>query len=301
MSVIIAAICFGFMGLFRSWAGGVSVEMVLFLRFAIAGAVMLAILLARRERLPHGKVLLGLIVMGAALYVAESLCFFHAMAHIPVGLVSLLLYIYPVIVTLFAWAFLREAMTPGRTLALVLAACGLTLTIAPTLPGDEPDQAGANTLLGVALGLGCCVSYAVYILIGGGLTRRAGAIPGSAIVMISAAGVLGAVSLGKGDAFPDTFDAWLGITLLAVVSTVIAITCVLVGLASIGPVQTSTLSTLEPVATILVGALWLDERLNWIQMCGGALIVAAAVIIARVTAARDDHVTASNIDIAEIH
>lgn len=298
--VIIAAICFGFMGLFRGWAAGVSVEMVLFLRFAIAGAVMLAILLARGERLPSGSVLLGLIVMGAALYVGESLFFFHAMAHIPVGLVSLLLYIYPVIVTLFAWLFLRERMSFARTIALILAACGLALTIGPTLD-DEPVRLGANSIWGVALGLGCCVSYAIYILIGGGFTRRAGAIPGSTIVIISAAVVLGAVSLGKGDAFPNTFNAWLGVTMLALASTVIAITCVLVGLASIGPVQTSTLSTLEPVATVIVGALWMNERLNWIQICGGVLIVSAALIIARTTAARDDQVTASNIDVAEIH
>jgi drug/metabolite transporter (DMT)-like permease len=299
--VIIAAICFGFMGLFRAWAAGVSVEMVLFLRFAIAGAVMLVILLARGERWPRGNVLLGLIVMGAALYVAESLFFFHALAHIPQGLVSLLLYIYPVVVTLVAWLFLREKMTRIRMFALILAACGLALTIGPTLIDAEPMRSGANTVLGVSLGLACCVSYAVYILIGGGFTRRAGAIPGSTVVIISAAVVLGAVSLGKGDALPNSSDAWLGVTLLALASTVIAITCVLVGLASIGPVQTSTLSTLEPVATVIVGALWLNERLNWIQICGGILIVSAAIIIARATAARDDQVTASNIDVAEIH
>lgn len=299
--VIIAAICFGFMGLFRAWAAGVSVEMVLFLRFAIAGAVMLVILRVRGERWPRGAVLWGLIVMGAALYVGESLFFFHALAHIPVGLVSLLLYIYPVIVTLFAWVFLREKITTIRIIALGLAACGLALTIGPTLQNDEPMRPGANTLWGVALGLGCCFSYAIYILIGGSFTRRAGAIPGSTIVIISAAIVLGAVSIGKGDAFPDTFDAWLGVTMLALASTVIAITCVLVGLATIGPVQTSTLSTLEPVATVIVGMLWLNERLSWIQICGGALIVAAAIIIARATAAREDQVTASNIDVAEIH
>jgi len=244
--------------------------------------------------------LIGLIVMGAALYVGESLFFFHAMAHIPVGLVSLLLYIYPVIVTIFAWLFLHEKMTFARTIALTLAACGLALTIGPTLD-DEPMRVGANTLLGVGLGLGCCISYAIYILIGGGFTRRAGAIPGSTVVIISAAVVLGGVSIAKGDVFPSTFDAWLGVTLLAIASTVIAITCVLVGLSTIGPVQTSTLSTLEPVATVLVGALWLSERLNWVQICGGILIVTSAVIIARAAAGPDGGIRASSVDVVEIH
>ena len=54
--VVIAAIGFGFMGLFGSWAmnAGVSVEMMLFLRFAIAGAIMSIILVGRGEGWPRG-------------------------------------------------------------------------------------------------------------------------------------------------------------------------------------------------------------------------------------------------------
>src|SRR4051812_40492064 len=119
--VVIAAIGFGFMGLFRHWAAELSVEMTLFLRFAIAGTIMTALTIARNERAPRGHVLLGLIIMGAVLYVAESLFFFHAMEFIPVGLVSLLLYVYPVIVTIFAVIFLHESLTPARLIALALA------------------------------------------------------------------------------------------------------------------------------------------------------------------------------------
>lgn len=304
--VILAAVCFGFMGLFFSWprtsAGRVSVEMILFLRFAIAGVVMSVILLLRGSRVPSGSTLLGLIGMGAVLYVGESLFFFHALDHIPLGIVSLLLYVYPVVVTAFAWLFWKERLGRARLLALALAIVGLTLTIGPTIL-DEGQALSPHSVpaLGVALGLGCCVSYAMYILVGGALTRRAGAISASTVVIISAAAAFGAIVLVRGDALPATTEAWLGVCLLAVVSTVIPITAVLFGLERIGPVQTSMLSTLEPVVTVIVGAMLMNQKLTIIQVSGGTLIVFAALIVAKTVQASPKQTMPTNVQVLEMH
>ena len=298
--VVVAAVGFGFMGLFGSWAtsggSGVSVEMMLFLRFAIAGAIMAALMIIRGERWPRGKLLLWLIGMGAVLYVGEAMFWFHAARFIPVGLVSLLLYIYPVIVTIFAAVFLNERLTSGRILAVGLAVVGLGLTIGPIAVSQfGRAQSDANAWIGILLGLACCLSYSIYVLLGGPATKRAGAIPASTVVIISAAAVLGAMSLGRGDALPHTSQAWVGIICLALFSTVIAITAILIGLARIGPVQTSTLSTLEPVTTVIVGATLMGQELSPLQIAGGGLIVVAAVIVAR------SATSAKNVDVLEIH
>ena len=284
--VIIAAVGFGFMGLFgKAWTTdhGVSVEMMLFLRFAIAFVVMAGMMIAHGLRWPRGRTLLALIGMGAVLYVGEAMLFFHAAQHIPVPLVSLLLYIYPVIVTIFAWLFLRERMTPVKLIALGLAIAGLVLTILPELLEKEAEasKAGANPTLGVILGVGTAVVYAIYILVGGRYSRAAGAIPASTIVIGSTAVVIGAITLARGDAFPQDQTAWMGVLGLAIVSTVISITCLLAGLQRIGPVQASTLSTLEPVTTAIVGATLMNDRLTTVQFIGGGLILIAAVLIAR--------------------
>jgi drug/metabolite transporter (DMT)-like permease len=295
--VMIAAVGFGFMGLFGSWAtdAGVSVEMMLFLRFAIAGAIMVVLMLVRGERWPRGKLLIWLIGMGAVLYVGEAMFWFHAARFIPAGLVSLLLYIYPVIVTLYSALFLHERLTPARLLAVGLAVGGLGLTIGP-IAFAQFNQVGSNpdAWIGITLGLLCCLSYSIYILVGGPATKRAGPIPASTVVILSAAVVLGAISLGRGDALPHVPQAWLGIVGLALFSTVIAITAVLIGLTQIGPVQTSTLSTLEPVTTVIVGAALMGQTLSVLQIVGGALIVVAAVIVARSAAVK-------NVEVLEIH
>ena len=53
------------------------------------------------------------------------------------------------------------------------------------------------------------------------------------------------------------------------------------GLRRIGPTRASTLSTIEPVVTVALAALVLDERIASIQLGGGALILVAAVLLAR--------------------
>ena len=68
---------------------------------------------------------------------------------------------------------------------------------------------------------------------------------------------------------------------LALVSTVAAVLLFFVGMARIGPVNTSLVSTMEPLTAVLLGALFLDERLSARQGVGGLLILTAAVLLAR--------------------
>lgn len=289
--IIISAVAFGFMALFAHWArgDGVSTEMLLFMRFGIAGgALALWMFLSRPAlRWPRGRDLLLAVIMGGVLYTGMSTCYFHALRHIPGGLVALLLYLYPVIVTILARILLKEHLTRARLLAIALACLGLALTIGPlALQSLREMQAAnaagsSNALLGIALGIGCAVCYSIYILLGGPVTRRAGAIPCSTVVMLAAAVVFAAIALPRGDSLPTTALGWSGVVGLALLCTLLAITAFLAGLRRVGAVQASTLSTLEAVTTVAVGAIFLGEAFSPIQFLGGAFILAAAIIIAR--------------------
>jgi drug/metabolite transporter (DMT)-like permease len=46
-------------------------------------------------------------------------------------------------------------------------------------------------------------------------------------------------------------------------------------------VRASTLSTVEPLCTVVLAAWVLDESMAPVQLAGGALILAAAILIAR--------------------
>jgi drug/metabolite transporter (DMT)-like permease len=283
--VAVSAIAFGFMALFASWtrADGVSTEMLLLLRFAIAGASLAMWMVITRSRWPRGKDLLLAIAMGGVLYAGMSTCYFHGLRFIPAGLVALLLYLYPVIVTVLSRVLWGERLTPTRLIAITLAMLGLALTIAPVAIAALQTEGGLNSssILGIALGIGCALCYSVYILVGGGITRRCGTFPVAAVVMLAAAITFAIIVLPRGDALPASAWGWGGVLGLAMLSTLLAITAFLAGLQRVGPVRASTISTLEAATSVMVGAAFLGDDFGPMQVVGGTLILVAAIIIAR--------------------
>ena len=72
--------------------------------------------------------------------------------------------------------------------------------------------------------------------------------------------------------------AHAGLAGLALVATVVAIGTFFAGLRRIGPGDAATLSSLEPVVTVLLAVALLGERLAPGQLAGGVLVLAAVVV-----------------------
>jgi drug/metabolite transporter (DMT)-like permease len=286
LCVLAAGISFGFMPLFKRWVveadPTVSTAMLLMLRFGLASAILLPLIAARKLPMPKGRILLGYVAMGCIGYFGEAYCFFGALNHIPGGLVSLLLYTYPAFVTLGAWALFGERPSAWTLASLGVASAGMAMTIVPTLAETSETLPGANRLLGVALGLGTALIYGAYVLAGTALSRRfEGPLQSSFIVMSSAAAVFAGIVLWHREPLPTSAGVWAAAASLAVVGSVIAITALLAGLAILGPVKTSALSLVEPLATVLIGAAFLHERLTPVQLAGGGLILLGAALSIR--------------------
>ena len=107
---------------------------------------------------------------------------------------------------------------------------------------------------------------------------RTGAIASSTTVMLAAAIVYLGIVAVHGPTFPRTTPGWIAIFAIALVSTVLPIVTFFAGLSRIGPTRASTISTFEPVVTVILAALILGESINALQLLGGFLILAAAVI-----------------------
>lgn len=272
--IAVSAASFGAMAIFarQAYDGGADVTAVLFLRFSLAAPLMAVLLRFRGLRWPRGRTLAGLCAMGAVGYVGQSLSYFTALTMASASLVALLLYLYPAIVTVLSTVVLGARLTPGKAAAVAIAMIGTALTIGPDLSGRP---------LGIALGAAAALIYSVYILAGSRLTDRAGALPSSTVIITAAAVVYAVVVLVQRPAFPATGGSWAAVTAMAVVSTVVAITTFFAGMARLGPADASTLSTLEPVVTVVLAAVVLDERISPVQLTGGALILAAVVLLAR--------------------
>jgi len=66
---------------------------------------------------------------------------------------------------------------------------------------------------------------------------------------------------------------------LAIVATVVPRAAFYAGIARVGPSTASILLTVEPALTVLLAAIVLHERLGPLQFLGGALVLAAVLIL----------------------
>ncbi|MCW3065133.1 MAG: family transporter, partial [Solirubrobacterales bacterium] len=134
--------------------------------------------------------------------------------------------------------------------------------------------------LGVALALSAAVVYAVYIPVAHRVTAdadplaMAASVAGGAAVAFTAAGLVsGRLAVGFSAA------AWGWVTAMALVSTVVAVAAFLGGLARVGPGRAAILSTVEPPVTVTLAFLVFGESLGLAQLLGGALVLAAVLVL----------------------
>ena len=71
---------------------------------------------------------------------------------------------------------------------------------------------------------------------------------------------------------------WLFIAGIVAVSTVAAILTYLKGIQLLGPVKASLFSMVEPLFTVLFSFILMREKLYWIQLIGGGIVILASII-----------------------
>ncbi|MEW6292556.1 MAG: DMT family transporter [Pseudomonadota bacterium] len=272
--IVVSAAGFGAMAIFAkiAYREEVSLTSMLFLRFAIAGLLLAAWGIRQGMRWPRGKDLLWVAAMGAVGYVGQAYCYFAALKHASAGLVGLLLYLYPALVTIMSALIFRRRIGAARGWAIAAALAGTALTVG----GDLQSQP-----LGIMLGIGAALIYSIYILAGEGVMPRVGALPAATVVMLAAALVYGGAATAEGLALPRSLEAWLAVLAIAIFSTLLAILGFFKGLEKLGASDASTLSTLEPLVTIGLALLVLGETITGLQLGGGALILAAVIYLVR--------------------
>jgi drug/metabolite transporter (DMT)-like permease len=272
---LLSACGFGAMAIFakEAYAEHVTVLTLLSMRFVLAGALFWAIVIARGTPRPSRRVLLTGLALGLGGYAAQSGLYFGALTHIDASLTALLLYLYPVLVVLGAVALGRERVSRRRIIALGLACAGAALVL---LGGSV----GAVDGVGVAMAIGAAVVYATYILVADGVVHDVDPFMLSAIITTGAAASLLAVGAGSGSLHLGFSAAgWGWIVALGAGSTVLAISAFFMGLRVVGPATASIVSTAEPTITVGLAAAIYGEALGLGRLLGGALVLAAVIVL----------------------
>ena len=272
--VIGSAVCFGTLGVFGKLAYrlGLTTPQLLSYRFALAAILLWLTAVLIREGLPPRRSLLGLIIMGGAGYVGQSGSYFSALHFIPASTNALLLYTFPVAVTLLAVVLFGEALSWIKLAACGVAFFGTLLVVQAQLHGAAP--------IGIVLGLGSAAFYSGYILLGSRLLPGLPPVSATATIMTSAAVVWGTYAAATGQlAVAWTLPRIALIGSFVVLGTTIPVLTFILGLRMVGPSRAAILSTFEPASTVLLAVIILGELASPLQYLGGALILASVLLL----------------------
>lgn len=215
--------------------------------------------------------------MLAGIFFAGDLIAWHyAISAVGAGLATVLGNTQVAIVGVAAWLWLKERPQPATIVAVPVVLTGVVL-----ISGVIGEGAyGAAPLLGAVLGVVTALFYAVFILIlrhGNRDIRR----PAGPLFDATATGALGCLvaGLALGDVqLTPTWPAHGWLLLLAMTSQVLAWLLISVSLPRLPAVTTSIVLTLQPVGSVLLGIVLLDEAPSPLQLVGVAVVLAGIVL-----------------------
>lgn len=273
-----AGITFGTLGIFSRlfYDEGGDEFSLLVLRLGGMFLILAGVALARSRPAPAPadaalSVLLGVPTLGA------TACLLAGFDAASPGLVILLFYIYPLVVTVAAHFLFREELTRRRVLLLAVGMTGIVLTV------GIPDAATAAGI-GWGLGAGACIS--IYIL--GSRHVMSRSVDSFQFVALSAAGALVCIvpfAAATGVSVPAG-DAVTYASCAVVLSSVVPTLLFYFAVRRVGASGASRLATVEPVTTVVLSYVVLGEAIVASQVAGGVLVVGAVVALLTPAATR---------------
>jgi len=277
-----AVIAFSFRPIFIKLAYGyvrdpvtlIALRMVFALPFFVAAAVWqrgtaAAAPISRRDRW-------SIVLLGFIGYYFSSFVDFLALQYITAGLGRLLQFVYPTLVVILSWLFLRKRAGAREIVALTVTYGGLGLVLAHSVAGQHE-----NLPLGTALAFAGAASYAVYLVLGGQIIQRVGSVRFTAYALIVASALCIAqfLLLRPLAALALPWQVYGYAIAMAIFSTELPTFMTAEALQRIGANHVAILGALGPVSVILTGWLGLDETMTWLQLLGAALVLGGVVLV----------------------
>jgi drug/metabolite transporter (DMT)-like permease len=290
--VLVAAACFGTLGPVSRLAYDAGLTPLAFVTWRAATAAVLLAVVVGGAALPRGRSIVPpnvprrevlTLLAAAAAGVLLNLSLFVSFGLVTVALALFGFYTYPVMVAVAGVALLGDRLDARRSAALVSATTGMAFVV---LGGLRGDGAAVVDPLGLALALVAGASQAFFVLV----TRRGyRSIPSEhaslTVLAVGAASFL-VLSFATGGLdelrLPLEQPRVLALVLFAgSVAAGLATSLFIVGVRLVGPVRAGILSLFEPVVGVALAALVLGEALTPLEVLGGGLVLAAAVVLHR--------------------
>ena len=269
---ILALLLFGFNGVVVSHITLASYEIV-FLRTVIGSLLLLAIFLLSREKFTfwqHKRQFLFLAISAIAMG-TSGLFLYEAYNQIGVGIASLAYYCGPVIVMVLSPLLFRERLTYPKIIGFMVVLCGILFV------NGQAFQEG-KTAWGLFCGGMSALMYALMIIFNKKAKNITGLENSTLQLIISFLPVAVFCWVKQGLFIQIPGEAWIWVLLLGVLNTGIVCYLYFSSIDSL-PVQTvSICGYLEPLTAVVSSAIFLQETMNTLQICGAIMIIGGAII-----------------------
>jgi drug/metabolite transporter (DMT)-like permease len=250
--------------------------------FRCAYAVPILFLLARSEDRRYGPRPIGdrrLAAIAGLFFAVDLVCWHHAIEDVGAGLATVLGNLQVAFVPVLAWLFIKEKPGARILLTLPLMLSGIVLISGALEQGAYGEHPTQGVVFGIATGL----SYAGFILVlrqgGQDLRRPAGPLFDATVVAALGALAIGAV-VGDLDLVPSwPAHGWL--VVLALTSQVVGWLLISASLPRLPAALTSVLLTIQPIGSVILGALIFAERPSGLQLVGVLAILTGLIVTTR--------------------
>ena len=256
------------------YAGGSNALTYLTLRF-LCFVVFCRLWFWIRSKSPALSPRLRLIANGVGVAFAVGAgALLSAFAYMPVSMVVLIFYLYPLLTMIAACVLDRRRPTAIEIMCLVVAFMGLSLALEVSFASLDPTGFGLSILS--AFGIATA-----FVWSGRSLQDLDNSIS-TFHMAVGALVVAGLVTLATGS-FTLEISSTLGWLALAVamLSFTTAFFAVFQGVRMIGPVRLAMFMNMEPVFTIALSLMFLGESLTLQQYAGAALVIGAVTVAQR--------------------
>jgi drug/metabolite transporter (DMT)-like permease len=211
-------------------------------------------------------------------YYGASFLDFLGLQYVGAGVGRLILFLFPTLVLLLSFIFLKKPPTARELVALVVSYAGIALVVSTQI---APTAEGRVFLFGALLIFSGALLYAVYLVAGSQVVKRVGSMRFTAYSMAvsSVPAVLQFLVLEPFSALVLPERVWLYAIVLATFSTVLPVFLQAEALKRIGANHFALIGAVGPVSVAITSAAGLDEPFTWVQALGGLLVIFGVLLV----------------------
>jgi len=283
LAALLGALIIAFSGIFYRFALVTPATVTVFRCLYGLPILLFVAWLERRRYGPLPGHAIRFSILAGIFFAGDLLSWHHSVDNVGAGLATVLGNLQVLVVPLVAWAVIRERPPRAALLALPVVLAGAVL-ISGVLGGDAY---GVNPPLGVALGSFTAFAYSGYLLVirrgGGDIRRPAGPVAVSTLSTMVVAVIFGVVS-GELDPIPH-LPGHLWLILVGITSQSIGYLVISISLPRLPASLVSIILMVQPIATMVLAFILLQEVPSIGQLVGVFLIM-AGVLLATVPVGR---------------